>query len=123
MITGQVTTNIEAVIELDVAGPARQRRRVEPVIDTGYNGELTLPDEAVQALELPFAGYRQATLADNSIVTLSVFLATVIWHGQAREVVVVQADGAPLIGMALLRGSRMTMDVIEEGPVIIDELP
>ena len=122
MITGQISTNNEAVINLVAAGPTGQRRQIEAVIDTGYNGDLTLPSELAQALQLPFAGYRQATLADNSVVVLSVYLATVVWHGQVHEVLVAQADGAPLIGMSLLRWSRMTMDVIEEGAVSIERL-
>ncbi len=123
MITGKVTINREAVIELEVASPAQQRRRIQAVIDTGYNGYITLPSHLITALQLPFVGHRRGTLADGSVVLLDVFLATVVWHGRREEVVVSQTDGAPLLGMSLLRGSRMTMDVIDDGDVEIDELP
>ena len=123
MIAGKVTTDREAVIELQVAGPARQTRPVQAVIDTGYNGYLTLPSHLITALHLPFGGHRRAALADGSIVILDVYLATVVWHGRQQEVVASRADCAPLVGMSLLRGSRMTMDVIEDGDVVIDELP
>jgi hypothetical protein len=36
---------------------------------------------------------------------------------------VLEADGGPLVGMALLRGSRMTMDIEVGGTVMIEPLP
>ena len=123
MIAGKVTTDREAVIEFQLAGPARQTREIQAVIDTGYNGYLTLPGHLITALQLPFAGYRRAALADGSNVILNVYLTTVLWHGRQQQAVVARADGAPLVGMSLLRGSRMTMDVIDHGDVVIDELP
>jgi hypothetical protein len=38
-------------------------------------------------------------------------------------VLVLQADGGPLVGMSLLYGSRMTLDIVDDGDVIIDALP
>nr|MBC8228759.1 clan AA aspartic protease [bacterium] len=52
-----------------------------------------------------------------------VYLAKVLWHNQEREVLVLQADGGPLVGMSLLYGSRVTLDVVDGGDVIIDILP
>ena len=46
----------------------------------------------------------------------------IIWHGQGLEVPVLQADGGPLIGMALLNGSRVIMDVVKDGQVKIEKL-
>ncbi len=122
MITGRVTADREAVIELQLAGPGREARQIQAVIDTGYNGYLTLPDHLITAHRLLFAGHRRAALADGSHVILEVYLATVLWHRREREVVVCRVEGAPLVGMSLLRGSRVTIDVVDDGDVIIDEL-
>ena len=123
MIAGRVTADREAVIELPLVGPAQDTRQIQVVIDTGYNGYLTLPGHLITALQLPSAGYRRAALADGSSVILNVYLGNVVWHGRQQEVVVARADGAPLVGMSLLRGSRVTMDVVYDGDVVIDELP
>ncbi|MBT9161314.1 MAG: hypothetical protein AAGB97_09515 [Dehalococcoidia bacterium] len=40
MITGKVTANREAVIELEVVGSNQRKEKVEAVIDTGFNGYL-----------------------------------------------------------------------------------
>jgi len=81
------------------------------VIDTGFNGYLTLPKKEVAELQLPFAGQRRATLADGKTIVLDAYLATLQWHGRNKEVLISQAAGAPLVGMALLSGSRLTIDV------------
>ena len=122
MITGSVT-DWEAIIELEVAGRGQPPRRIVAAIDTGYNGYVTLPPRLIAALQLRFAGYRRATLADGSATVLDVYLGTVVWHGREQDVLASQAAGTPLVGMSLLRGSRMTMDVTEGGAISIDELP
>jgi clan AA aspartic protease len=123
MMTGRVTALREATIHLTVAGPGPHRHVVEAVLDTGFNGFLTLPSSVVQALHLPFAGYRRATLADGSTVVLDLYLATVLWHEQEREILVLQAEGGPLMGMALLDGSRVVVHVVDDGDVLIEPWP
>lgn len=123
MISGKVSPDREATIDLDVSGPSQQPQRTEVVIDTGFNGYLTLPEKRIHGLKLPFVGNRRATLGDGNVVVLDVYLATVSWHGHEREVLALQSDGGPLIGMSLLAGSRVTLDVVDGGAVRIDELP
>ena len=43
MITGVVTERREAVIRVKVLSPAGQDRDIEAVIDTGFDGWLSLP--------------------------------------------------------------------------------
>ena len=121
MISGTIR-NREALIELDVSGPSQSPRHVEAVLDTGYNGYLTLPRQLVSALGLPFAGHRRGTLADGSVTRMEVYMASVGWHGRQKEVLISQTAGTPLIGMALLEGSPLMMDVVDGGTVTIEEL-
>lgn len=122
MISGTIR-NREAIIELEVSAPGQPLQQIEAVIDTGYNGYLTLPGSLVTALHLPFAGYRRGTLADGSVTRLDAYLARIVWHRQQKDVLILQATGTPLIGMSLLDGSRLTIDVVDGGHVAIDELP
>jgi clan AA aspartic protease len=123
MITGTVTASREAVIQLEVVGPSGATRWIQAVIDTGYNGWLTLPAAVIAALQLPFVGHRRGTLADGAVVLLDVFFGCVVWHGTRQEILISQADGAPLAGMSLLWGSRVTIDAADGGPVVIHEMP
>ncbi|HKQ78656.1 MAG TPA: clan AA aspartic protease [Blastocatellia bacterium] len=122
MITGKVTANREATIEFEVNGFGQPPHQVEAVIDTGFNGYLTLPNQLIGLLNLPSAGNRSATLGDGSAVVLDAYLATVPWHGQDRDVLVLEAEGGALIGMSLLHGSRLSMEVMDDGEVTIEEL-
>ena len=122
MITGKITTNREAIIELEVIGLNQSREKVEAVIDTGFNGYLTLPNDLINYLKLQRAGSRHVTLGDGNVVVLDVYLAMVLWHGQQREVLALQADGGPLIGMSLLYGNRVMLEVVENGAVTINSL-
>lgn len=123
MINGQVTASREAVIELEIVSSDQKIERVEAVIDTGFNGYLTLPGDLVNRLNLQLAGNRRATLGDGNTVVLDVYLAKVIWHGREREVLVLQAEGGPLVGMSLLYGNRVILTIVSGGDVIIDPIP
>jgi clan AA aspartic protease len=123
MMTGRVTALREATLRLTVIGPDQRPQAVDAVLDTGFNGFLTLPSHVVRTLQLPFVGHRRATLGDGSIAVLDLYLATVLWHEQEREVLVLQADGGPLVGMALLYGSRVVLHIVDDGDVLIEPWP
>ena len=92
------------------------------MIDTGFTGHLTLPPGEVLRLRLTPLGSRYVTLADGSEAPPDVFRATVVWDGRRCNVRVFAADGGPLVGMALLRGSLLTVDVVPNGDLIIEAL-
>ena len=122
MIIGKVTANREAVIELEIIGSNQKRENVETVIDTGFNGYLTLSSDLINYLKLQLAGSRHVTLGDGNVVVLDVYLAKVLWHGQEREVLILEAEGGPLVGMSLLYGSRVMLEVVDNGDVTIAPL-
>lgn len=53
---------------------------------------------------------------------LGVYDARVLWRGRERFVPVYEAEGDPLVGMSLLRGSRLTIEVEPGGDVVIEDL-
>ena len=122
MITGKITANREAIIELEVIGSNQKREKVEAAIDTGFNGYLTLPNDLINYLKLQLAGSRHVTLGNGNVVVLDMYLAKVLWHGQEREVLALQADGGSLVGMSLLYGNRLVLEVINNGDVTIESL-
>lgn len=50
-------------------------------------------------------------------------MATVDWNGQSRRVEVEAAEAQPLLGMALLQGSELRIQVVPGGSVSIAVLP
>ena len=121
MIEGFVEPSLDAIVAVQVQGPAGVEV-VEAVIDTGFSGWLSLPGHRVRRLGLAWARSGRAALADGSEVDLDVYDAEVEWHGSWRAVAVDQADTDPLIGMRLLRGRELRMDVTEGGAITIRPL-
>ena len=54
--------------------------------------------------------------------TLQLFAGVALWHGRRRVVEVIESGSEPLLGMGLLQGSRVTLDVRYDGVVVVDAL-
>ena len=52
MITGSVNAYREPIIGLTIRGPIGKEMEVEAVIDTGFNGSLSLPSSLIALLGL-----------------------------------------------------------------------
>jgi clan AA aspartic protease len=122
MITGTVNARREAIIRIAVQGKQDQLRDVEAVIDTGYTGFLILPPETVEELELTYLGRMKCTLANGAKEDFDVFSATVIWDGQERLIEVDVTNTDPLVGMLLLNGYELRVEVTPGGEVTIETL-
>lgn len=123
MITGVVTAAGMAVIPLTLQDTIGYEAPLEAIVDTGFNGFLTLPLPQIAKLGFPYEGNIEVVLGDGRAVNVDAFLGTVVWEGHVREGTVIAADGTPLIGMALLAGSRLCLEVTDGGPVTIERLP
>ena len=92
-------------------------------MDTGFTGYLTLPQESIRQLGLRSVGQRTFELANGDLFDFQVYLGSVSWHDHANDVLVLESDIVPLLGMTLLWGSRVTVDASTGGEVAIEELP
>ena len=117
---GVVNANLEAVVTLPVQGPAGQTQEVEAVIDTGFNGYLTLPPVLAADLGLPRVGDGEAVLADGSESAFDVYGATVLWDGETRYIEAGAVGVGALAGMRLLDGHSLYVEVEDGGRVIIE---
>ena len=68
---------------------------------------------------LPFDRTETFTLGDGNDVDLDLYSAVVSWDGNDRYIFVISAVGNPLIGMSMLRGYGIRIDVVEGGAVRI----
>ena len=119
MIEGVVNANLEAVVTLPLQDTSGRTREVEAVVDTGFNGYLTLPPMLMEDLELPVVGDGEAVLADGSEAAFDVYGVTVLWDGQPMYVETGAVGVDPLVGMALLDGHNLNIDVENGGRVLI----
>jgi clan AA aspartic protease len=122
MITGVVTNDRQAVIHLTVRGPAGQEQEIEAIIDTGFDGWLSLPSSLVAGLGLVWRRRGRALLADGSESVFDIYEATVDWDGEARRVPVDEAETVPLVSMSLLEGYELTVQAQAGGNVTVRAL-
>lgn len=119
MITGLVNTNREATIRLVVRGPGGQESEVEAIIDTGFDGFLTLPPAFATALGLRRLSRGPATLADGQETLFNIYGSAVIWDGTLLYTETDAIEAPPLVGMSLLYGYDLSIRVMEGGRVLI----
>jgi clan AA aspartic protease len=122
MMQGFLNQNCEAIIRVAVGHANAPKQMVEAVIDTGFTGFLSLPISSITTLGLPWYFRDIGTLGDGSEVIFDMYKATVIWDGKTQVIDVAASEADPLVGMSLLYGFRIQMDVVEGGIVTIEAL-
>jgi predicted aspartyl protease len=83
---------------------------------------LTLPPALIVALGLRWRSVDRFTLADGSECFLDVYEAKVVWDGKVRRILVDEADSDALVGMRLLKGHELKMQVRSRGKVTIKRM-
>ena len=112
-------------VSITVANITERHRTLtlSAVVDTAFTGYLTLPLDSIRELGLVLRGTQPAVLANGTVGQFSVYAGMVTWNGQERLTFIFESDSDPLIGMAILWGSRLTVDAQEGGDVVIEGLP
>lgn len=123
MTGGWISDNRELVMPLRVLDANEHVHRIEANDDTGFNGHLTLPPDLLRLLDLVAAKPLDLRMANDATETFPTFRGSVLWRTQWRAVRIIEAEGTPLIGAALLWGSLLTAEVIDNGAVTIGPLP
>ncbi|MBC8134342.1 MAG: hypothetical protein H8F28_00465 [Fibrella sp.] len=106
---------------VEVALPADgESLAVEFVLDTGFNGDLALPQRVVQRLCATMQPAQLHRMANGDVFTTPTYLLDIPWLGRTRTVEVIALEGNPLLGTGLLLGTQITIDAVAGGEVIIE---
>ena len=117
-----VVRGLVPIVTVSVTGKDGALRRFQAVMDTGFTGAVALPAPDVQRLGLSSPQPEEVRFANGESGNCEVYLADVIWDGEHRTERLHALGVEPLVGMALLDGSRVTMDIAEGGSVVIEPL-
>lgn len=121
MIRGRINQRLEPVINVPILDDHDIAHSFEFILDTGFNGHLTLPSDVIDRLGLKYSGQRAVAMADGFVHDVDVFTARVLWHEDQRPVFVIRLDSFPLLGMRSLLGCRLSMNVFAGGRVVVQE--
>ncbi len=76
---------------------------IEAWIDTGFNGDLVLPQQQIDDLALPQSGTVVGILADGSEIVLDTYACRIDWFGEESDLEVLANEGEyALLGVGLL---------------------
>jgi clan AA aspartic protease len=120
-MTGHLNTDGEPALPVRIVGPAGTLE-IKAVVDTGFNGELTLPRSQIEALSLPEATVTEVTLADGRVRDVPVYDAETEFAGSTREIFVTEDPTTPLVGTGLLWGFSLYIEFEPDGTVEVDPL-
>ena len=123
MLKGVVNARHEAIVRLRVRGPGGVETDVDAIVDSGYTASLTLPTSKVTTLGLVRMSGGSGVLADGTIRQFDIFSAEVAWDSTWRPVLLSAVGNEALLGMHLLAGHKLTIDVVPGGLVEILPLP
>ncbi len=121
MISGRVSAGLDPLVNIELGNGKGSLQSLQVVVDTGFSGELALPSELIQSLGLDYIDDVSVALADRQERPVRAYDGVVFWQGRSRDVMVLDMGSEPLLGMALLLGSRLTVSCRPNGAVIIEE--
>ncbi len=91
-------------IEIEVSNPLGWKRTVKALIDTGFDGFLSLPILEAFPIGLLMRGTMPVTLADGSTKQTLYCLGGIHFEGDFEVgVVLIESEGNPLVGLSFLR--------------------
>ena len=122
MITGTVNADREPVVQIRVQDRSGREHQFAAIVDTGFNGLLTLPPDVIAELALEWKELSEATLADGSIVFYDVYEGTIDWDSQTIAISIDESDSEPLVGMELMDGFHIHIEDTDGGRVQIERI-
>jgi clan AA aspartic protease len=94
--------------------------QVEFVVDTAFEGDLSMPPTLLRQLNVSQRTLDFRSLADGTIVEVPVYSVELNLSGEEREVEVISLASRPLLGTLLLDGCRLEIDMEEGGEVVVE---
>ncbi len=113
MITGMVNADREAILRLVLYDANGQPQEMDTIVDTGFDGKLTLPPDVVQQLGLPLKRQARAVLADGREIVTKIYEVKILWDGQPRATSALETEAAPLVGMSLMYGYELNLPILD----------
>lgn len=123
MITGGVSGALTPWIQLIVRGPDGRALPINFIVDTGYNGYISLPARDIAALSLAQVGEEKLTFADGSVANSPLYEAVLLWDGGERDIIAHLLDDDPLLGTSMMYDYDLHIGFVNGGLVTLQRRP
>ena len=122
MINGHISTARLPQIPVRLQDGSGNWQTLSVVVDTGFTGQLALPESYANRLGLELNEEISVTPATGQTILVPAGNARIVWQGEQLLVRVAQAGTHPLLGMLLLWNHHIAIDAITNGSVTITPL-
>lgn len=122
MVTGQVTAAREVVFRFDIFDKHSEAHELRVILDTGFDGSLTLPPVLAEAFGLVAANEEAILVGGDEQQLVPTYEATIGWDGQQRSVTVYGLDTHPVIRMRLIYGYDVHFHAVDGGTAALIRL-
>jgi clan AA aspartic protease len=119
VIEGEFSARREVTLSLTIFDARSEPHEIPVVLDTGFDGFLTLPDVLLSALRLQTTEIHTVLLGDGTERDMSGYQGRVRWLEQERVVDIIAAEGMPLIGIGMVYGLMGTFHFADGGPAVL----
>jgi len=111
MIEGFVNDLNEPIVDLDIHISDNDLRKTEGIVDTGFNGYISIPATLIEESNWHFLGTEEYELANGDVVEEKVYLGKVIFDGDETLVFsLTNRSQDTLIGTKLLKDRTLIVD-------------
>ena len=111
-----------AYAEVSVAGRSGRSVRQTALIDTGFNGYISLPTTVVEDLGLLPIGAHVVELANAEVANVLLFSGEVAIGNIVRAVPIHGIGNEPTIGTSLFKYHHLSIDFMAGGDVDFDKI-
>jgi clan AA aspartic protease len=115
--------NDQPEIEIEVSGTSENAIKIAALVDSGFNGFLTLPHQVAFPLGLILKGFRSNILADGSSSSVFACIGAVCVDGKCVQTPIdIQPANVILLGTKLLKklGKTFILDCSSGKVEIVD---
>ena len=123
MTNGYISTVRLPQIPVRIQDGGGNWQMLAAVVDTGFTGQLALPESYANRLGLELNDEISVTPATGRAIVVPAGNVRIIWRGEQRLARVAQAGTHPLLGMALLWNHHIAIDAVANGAVTVAPLP
>ncbi len=84
---------------------------------------MTLPKSVIEQLQLPLTTRSNSyQIGSGAIETFNTYEGTIHWHDGFRDIIVLESEIVPVVGVGLLWENNLSIDFRHGGDVTITEL-
>ena len=120
MIEGIVNNYDEPIIKLDIILSNITSKTITAIIDTGFNGYISIPATFIEQSDWDFIGTEEYELANGEIVEEKVYIGKIFFDGDELQVFsLTNRSKDVLIGTKILKNKILKVD-FKDSKVIIE---